>query len=661
LKMSYPGVGTIMDSKPDQAGMIDLAYPIKEFEVLRLASRFSQGVQIAIYPDSVIIFWDRLGLSRANFKVEGKVSATVKLVAATDGQSVIMTAKIINLSGTDVRQVIFPDFQGLLPFAGENGTFFRTGNFANLPFVELAKDDTKESTPFMIDAAFYSVQYVGSGMMKNKDMIVRWMDLGGLNGGVSLFPRRWGWDPQVPIRLRRSELEPKLRIMCLNDTLVKQGESWQSGEWVLTPHLNGWAAGIGPYKAWVNQNYKRYYPMPKHVREGIGFRTVFMSQYQPADPRDAIFTFKDLPRLAAECKENGIDEMVIWAWCEAFTLPLPKPFAHLGTEQDMIDAVKECKKLGVNLVPFITVLQANPKTAPRYNLKVEGNKGWTYHTELIPTRNPHYATYMSTVQAGPTNKLWQKDVLAGLKHLVDIGIPSFCWDQFYTTPDPEPNMISLAKQIMDYAKKADPQSTFSGEELMNFELDAGLLDYTWNWDGYMDRKVLTSTFPSPRINSCISSSPLAAKKAFADNLYMNIFPRKAESINGSDYISNYPDLSKALKQCAKLKKQFLPYFTEGDLVGDCLLNKPLNGVHACAYTLPDRAIMILISTSPLKQVVEFDVNLAPWVKSTDGNYEVKQYDENGKLVSTTPANATWHGKSKSLEANEMTVLEFIGK
>ncbi|MFA5816639.1 MAG: hypothetical protein WC865_13575, partial [Bacteroidales bacterium] len=42
LKMSYPGVGTIMDSKPDQAGMIDLAYPIKEFEVLRLASRFSQ-------------------------------------------------------------------------------------------------------------------------------------------------------------------------------------------------------------------------------------------------------------------------------------------------------------------------------------------------------------------------------------------------------------------------------------------------------------------------------------------------------------------------------------------------------------------------------------------------------------------------------------------
>ncbi|MCK9411036.1 MAG: hypothetical protein M0Q53_01965 [Prolixibacteraceae bacterium] len=661
LKMSYAGTGTILDSKSELAGMIDLAYPVTKFEVLRLASRFSQGADVSVYPDSVVIFWDRLGLSRTNFNIEGKVSATVKLVASPDGKSVFMSAKIINLSGTNVRQVIFPDFSGLLPVAGAQNTYFRTGNFANLPFVDLAKDDTKESTPYMIDAANYSVQYVGSGMMRNKDMIVRWMDLGGLNGGISLFPKRWGWDPQVPIRLRLSELEPKLRMMCLNDTTIKKGETWQSGEWVLTPHQNGWAAGIAPYKAWVKQNYKRYYPLPKHVREGIGFRTVFMSQYQPTDPKDAIFTFKDLPKLAAECKENGLDEMVIWAWCEAFTLPLPKPFAHLGTEEDMVTAVKECKKLGVNLVPFITVLQANQKTAPRYNMKVLDNKGWTYHTELIPTRNPNYATYMASVQAGPTNKLWQKDVLEGLKHLVEIGIPSFCWDQFYTTPDPEPNMISLAKQILDVAKKREPDCTFSGEELLNFELDAGLLDYTWNWDGYMDRKVITSAFPSPRINSCISSSPQAVKKAFADNLYMNLFPRKAESINGSDYIANYPELSKALKQCAKLKKQFLPYFTEGDLVGDCLLSKPLPGVHTCAYALPDRAVMIIINTSLPKQTVEFDVKLASWIKSASGKYEMRQYNENGELVASTSVKGACHMKSKSLEINEMALFEMIGK
>jgi len=248
-----------------------------------------------------------------------------------------------------------------------------------------------------------------------------------------------------------------------------------------------------------------------------------------------------------------------------------------------------------------------------------------------------------------------------LKHLADIGIPSFCWDQFYTTPDPEPNMISLAKQILDVAKKRDPQCTFSGEELLNFELDAGLLDYTWNWDGYMDRKVLTSAFPSPRINSCISSSPLAVKKAFADNLYMNIFPRKAESINGSDYISNYPDLSKALKQCAKLKKQFLPYFTEGELIGECLLTKPLKEIQTCAYTLPDRAIMIIINTTNQKQTFEFGLNLAPWIQSNGGKYKTKQYNENGEIVSEAQVNATCRLKIKNLKIHEMTLFEFIKK
>ncbi len=661
LKMSYPGAGTILESKAGGAGMLDLAYPVKEFEVLRLGSRHSQDARVRIYPDSVVISLDKLGMSRPGFNVAGKVTAAVKLAADPDRQSVIMTAKISNFSETDVRQVIFPDFNGLLPVAGANNTYFRTGNFATLPFLDLARDDTKESTPYMIDAASYSVQYVGSGMMRNKDMIVRWMDLGGLSGGFSLFPKRWGWDPQVPVRLQLSELEPKLRMMCLNDTVIKKNEIWQSGEWVLTPHRHGWAAGIGPYKRWVKQNCHRYYPLPKHVREGIGFRSVFMSQYQPADPKDAIFTFRDLPKLAAECKDNGLDEMVIWAWCEAFALPLPKPFAHLGTEQEMADAAVDCRKLGVNLVPFITVLQANSKTAPRYGLEVTGSKGWTYHTELIPFRNPGYATYMSTVQAGPTNKRWQSDVLDGLTHLAGMGLASFCWDQFYTTHDPEPNMISLAKQIIDIAKKKDPESTFSGEELLNFELDAGYLDYTWNWDGYMDRKVLTGAFPSPRINCCISSSPLAVKKAFADNLYMNIMPRKAGSTNGSDYISSYPDMGKALKQCAALKKQFLPYFLDGNLLGDCLLSKPVADAQVCAYALPDKAILVLINTSPTPKSIELDVNLAPWMNPQTDKYRIRHYNEDGGLVSEAMVPKNWHGKSKILQPNELEVIEFIGK
>jgi len=46
LKMAYPGVGTLLESSPDKASIVDMAYPVEKFEPLRLSSRFSRGVRI---------------------------------------------------------------------------------------------------------------------------------------------------------------------------------------------------------------------------------------------------------------------------------------------------------------------------------------------------------------------------------------------------------------------------------------------------------------------------------------------------------------------------------------------------------------------------------------------------------------------------------------
>lgn len=655
LTLDYDGPGTMLESAPERAGLVDLAYPDEKFEPRRLASRYSHGAQIVKTDDGVVITIPSLGSSREVFPVSGHVSATVRLTEAPDGKSIIMTCEISNQSDKAVRQVIFPDFPGLLPFDGSDATWFRTGGFGSLPFLELAPNEGKASLQYMVDLAAYTVEHKSGGMFN--DMFVRWMDFGGLSGGLSLFPRRWGADPHVTVRLQLSEIEEKIRLLCLHDVTIEPGKTWQSGEFVLTPHDHGWAKGIEAYRAWVNQNYKREYPIPQRVREGLGYRTIWMCQCQPDDPQDVIFRLDELPKLARECKENGLDEIVMWAWNRAFVLPMPPPFAHLGTEQDMADAVKECRALGVNVAPFISVLQANPETAPRYGAKVTDNNGWTYHTELVPRWNPPYATAYSCVQIGPLNPKWHEDVLASCKHLVDIGVTSLSWDQFWTTHDPPPNMLSLASQIRAYAKKSDPEATFSGEELWNLELDSSILDYTWNWGGYRDCRAFTSVFPAPRINCCVSYSPLVVKQAFADNLYLNVFPRKKESANASDWISNYPDLSKALKQCAGLRKQFLPYFLDGTLIGDCILSQPCPASHITAYALPDRALLILLNNGGSRQV-EFECDLGPWVKSSSGRYEAKSYDEDGKLLDTAKIDgAAWKGKTPILENAQMVVYE----
>ena len=653
LTLEYPGVGKMLDSTPERAGLVDLAYPHEKFEPRRLASRYSHGAQITKTDGELVIRLPSLGSSRDNFPANGSVSATVRLTKAPDGRSVIMTCEIKNDSDQPIRQVLFPDFPGLLPFDGADGTWFRTGGFGGLPFLELAPNEDKVSQQYMTDFASYSVEHKAGGIFN--DMFVRWMDFGGLTGGLSLFPKRWSPEPQVTVHLQLSEVEEKIRLMCLHDVTIKPGEKWESGEFRLTPHQQGWAKGIEPYREWVKKNYKREVPMPQRVREGLGYRTVWMCQNQPDDPQDAVFRFKDLPDLAKECKDHGLDEMVMWAWNKAFVLPMPPPSRHLGTEQDMADAVKECRKIGVNVVPFISVVQANPETAPRYGLKVTDNNGWTYHTELIPRWNPPYATAFSCVQVGPLNPQWQQDVLDGCKHLVDIGVTSLSWDQFWTTNDPPPNMISLASQIRDYATKGDPEATFSGEELWNLEADSSILDYTWDWGGYRDCRAFTSVFPSPRINCCISYSPLIVKKAFADNLYLNVMPRKKESVNASDRISSYPGFSKALKQCAGLRKQFLPYFLDGTLIGDCILSKPCPGAHVTAYVLPDRVLMVLINQGGDRKV-DFDCKLDPWLGA--GKYEAESFDEDGKSLGKSAITGTdWHGETKLLQSGEMVLFE----
>ena len=122
------------------------------------------------------------------------------------------------------------------------------------------------------------------------------------------------------------------------------------------------------------------------------------------------------------------------------------------------------------------------------------------------------------------------------------------WDQYWNQPGQ--NLVELSERILDLLKKDNPEATFSGEELWNWEIDSGLLGYTWNWT-LKDNVVLNSAFPAPRANYNIEHSPAEVKKCFADNVYMNIFPSRPESINGSAYIAAFPEFSKALKQCVQ--------------------------------------------------------------------------------------------------------------
>jgi len=651
--LSYPGPGTMLEAKSAKASLLDLAYPIDDFQPLRLASRFSQDAVIDVQSDQVTVHWDRLGGSRDVFAQPGAVAATVTLKAAPDGKSIVMSCHVENKSAVAVRQILFPDLMGILPFEGLANTRFRTAAFVRSPFLELASDEARMSTQFCHDIASGMGEYQSGGMFSQ--MWLRWMDMGGHKGGLSLFQKAWGWDPRVPVRLHLDPEEPKLRLLCPHLETIAAGAEWESGEFVLTPHANGWAKGIEPYAAYARTHLNKEFPMPKHVRDGLGFRTIWMSKGFPKDPQDVVWRFEDLPALARESSQHGLSDMVMWGYTEAFKLPIPKPSANLGTEQDLVDAIKACRNMGVYVAPFISVLQAGHDTGAKYGLTVPNEGGWPQHPEAIP---PFQAPYISLLQCAgvdTNNALWQKEVLDSLMNYVDIGIPSLSWDQFWT--DQNMNIIKLMSQVRAKARSIDPESTFSTEELWNMEIDADYIDYTWNWGGFRDCQAFTSVFPSPRISCIVSAAPDVVKLAFLDNLYLNVFPRKVDSVNGSDWIANHTELSAALKQCAALRQQFLKYFTEGRFIGDCLLSEPCASTHVASYILPDRALLLVMNRGGARPI-KFRCDVVPWVHSQHGEYTVKQYDSAGKVTDTRHLdNGTWEGETPSMEHLEIALFE----
>jgi hypothetical protein len=352
--------------------------------------------------------------------------------------------------------------------------------------------------------------------------------------------------------------------------------------------------------------------------------------------------------------------MVLWMWNQGLQLPITPPFAQLGTEEELAQAIAECKKIGVNVSLFISVYSLAEPSASRYGLKIPAEGGWTYDPELIPTFNPYYAHGLSTAGANIGDPTWRADVAASCKRLIDRFTPSLCWDQFAGFPA-EPNIYSLTDQIRAMAKAKDRESTFSGESFSNIEMESMYLDYLWSWGSYGmfgDLHAFSSVFPAPRVNPNINTSAVEAKYCFMDNLYMNVMPRRPGSTNGSAAIAEYPELSKSLKTCAKLRKHFLRYFVEGTLVGDCGLSEECPESHVNAFVLPDRVLMILLNEGP-RGAKRLAYDWTPWLASAKSGCEVTVYNEGGDVVAASSVEQRAGVlTTRDLDKHEMTLVEF---
>ncbi len=339
-------VGTFLQADGRAGGLLDVAYPIPAFSPLRLASGYSQGV-VESDKQGATITWEALGASRKSFQnAEDKVTASVTIKAADDGRSVVLSCRIENHSSHSIPQVLFPDLRGLRPIEGVENTRLRLSKGVVAPFaVPLAPADT---VPVYYDrgwATYADTEYYSLHAL-------RWLDFGGFRGGLSMFHKVWGLEHGTScIRTVRLESDPtSLRLFWDHPAEIGPGMVWESGEFWLTPHVGGWAKGIEVFRNWVQEvNPSRV--LPPHIRDTIGFQTIWMAQDPEPDPARAAFRYSDLLRVAVDAKAHGIEEVVPWTWNWSFRLPTStRPV--LGTEEEFLEAIKAARAIGVHISPF---------------------------------------------------------------------------------------------------------------------------------------------------------------------------------------------------------------------------------------------------------------------------------------------------------------------
>lgn len=677
-KLVYPPMGTLLEAGADQAGLLTLMGPATQYSTLHASAKITE------IPGGLKIVWDSIGKFPA-----GKVSAEAEIRAAADGRSVIFTCRVNNPAGESIQAVRFPDLVGLRPFDQPDRMEFRMALGAINPF----------------GGEKFSTLYAPSGLYQMNAL--RWCDYGSLKGGISLFEKKWLTEPRPAFLAERHTKDENFLRIAAELPVSKKEKTWTSSEYWLTPHPGGWAKGIEVYRDYVRQvNPARH--VPPHIRDGVGFQTIWNMEGMETDPARAAFPYRKLPEVARDAKEHGIDEICMWGWCSYGRNPIPTR-AALGTDAELLDAVKQARAIGVNLNAFVNLIDVRKDRPSKIHTTIAASGyspgPWTYHSEFIPAMfpdgswrtlepvDPHPVKQPAVKPAeskppapesnpGPTTT-WEQEVKEELQRWAGLGLDCFTWDVFEDKG--RMDLVNLVKEIRAPITARNPEAVFAGEPSEgSVERAAQVLDYTWNWLDFIEAGPYLTTVRYPRINCNVSKSARVVKMGFADGLYINAHPRQPNRANGTKLIREEPAVAAALKEVAPLRKQFLPYFTEGNFLGESVLAAPVcEFVHTSrastiggatvilppfeyprlfvrGHQLKDRLLVIVLNNDKQPRTVEPESDLKLWLPAAQ-QYKIIHYDAKGQVTetSTWDKGTRWQGRTPALQPLEVALFEII--
>lgn len=148
--------------------------------------------------------------------------------------------------------------------------------------------------------------------------------------------------------------DPGAGLAILHRPGVKNGV-WRSEECVLAFHEGDWHWAADDYRGWFDAlpRPNAIKPRPDWFEKSPGLMAHYDFQYQGGG---IVHTFRDIPGLLKEAQKLGFNHLLLSGWNEDgfdFGFPHYTPNHLLGTEQELKNALAECKRLGGHVCFYI--------------------------------------------------------------------------------------------------------------------------------------------------------------------------------------------------------------------------------------------------------------------------------------------------------------------
>ena len=290
-----------------------------------------------------------------------------------------------------------------------------------------------------------------------------------------------------------------LEAMVLHYVFVGPDAETKLAGVAVAAYQGSWHKGMDHHKAWREKWFRR--PVTPGWVDDV--HSWLQIQINGAED-NRLFKYKELPEIASECKDAGIEAIQLTGWRfggQDRGNPCHDTDDVLGTREELIEAIRQCREMGVKIVLFCKFTWYD-QTQPYY--KTEGLR----HVARDPYGDPYvrrgwqYGTWVQLTGINERRQVftcngcrdWRKTALREFKKAADLGAAGILYDEaqhhgpaIYCFADDHGHPVPafnfyydnlLVQEFKEYSDETDPDFLYAGENCNERQMLEYHLAYT---------------------------------------------------------------------------------------------------------------------------------------------------------------------------------------